>query len=360
MPNFTHGYAFVAGVANYPHVRPLPKTVLNDATAVAAMLRDPARAGYAADHVRLALDRQAAKADVLGGLRWLAESTGPDDTAVFYFSGHGARVGEGASAINYLITYDARISALQSTAISSAELTGALNAIRAGRLVVLMDACHAGGTGNPKGELDPDVPEIKGNLDDQFYERLASGAGRVILASSKSTELSYILQDARNSVFTECMLEALDGRARHRGDGMVRILDVVDYVWEQVPARIHDRQHPILKAHDMDENFPIALLMGGDKSLAPAPANAPLTTAVDLVKLRDLIVARKKLEDLELLCQDVEQEMRNDGIDLQFDMEMVGGQGKPVRVKRLIEYLDSRGKLAYLVRRIRKEYTGEI
>jgi hypothetical protein len=100
--------------------------------------------------------------------------------------------------------------------------------------------------------------------------------------------------------------------------------------------------------------------MGGQKDLAPGVALAPLMTAVDRVKLRDLIVARKTLEDLELLCDDVENEMRNDGIDLQFNLDIVGGQGKGVRVKRLIEYLDHRERLAYLVRATRKEFPGEI
>lgn len=361
MPKFTQGYAFVAGIAHYPHVNPLPATVLNDATAIAAILRNPSRAGYPDSQVRQALDQQATKAGVLAGLEWLAASATPQDTAVFFFSGHGGRVGDGADAANYLITYDTRVARIQDTAISSQELTDALNATQAGRLVVLMDACHSGGTGNPKGELDPQSPAIKGNLHERVYDDLAKGAGRVILASSKSNELSYVMTNADNSVFTECLLEALNGKARHRGDGVVRMLDVVDYVWEQVPSRVNDRQHPIFKAHEMDANFPIALLMGGDKSLAPMPANTPLKTSVDVVKLRDLIVARKiTLEDLELLCGDVEQEMRNEGIDLQFNMDMVGGQGKPVRVKRLIEYLSSRDKLAYLVRHIRKEYPGEI
>ena len=362
MPQFTQGYALAVGIAHYPHVRPLPPTVLNDATAVAAILAHPQRAGYPANQVKSLLDRQATKVAILNGLKWLADRTSEDDTAVFFFSGHGGRVGDGPGAANYLISYDTRVDALGSTAISGTELTAALRRISAGRLVVLLDACHSGGTGDVKGDLAPGAPDagLKGNPDDRLYDALAEGSGRVAFASSKSSEVSYVLPGARNSLFTECLLDALNGKARHRGDGTLRMFDVVEYVWEEVPKRLGGLQHPIFKAQDMDANFPLALLMGGDKSLAPVAANAPLTTAVDLVKLRDLIVARKNLEDLELLCDDVEQEMRNDGIELAFNMDMVGGQGKPVRVKRLIEYLNSRGKLAYLARRIRKEFPGEI
>jgi hypothetical protein len=41
---------------------------------------------------------------------------------------------------------------------------------------------------------------------------------------------------------------------------------------------------------------------------------------------------------------------------------MVGGQGMAVQVKRLIEYLSNRNKLAYLVRVLRKrdDFAGEL
>ena len=360
MPYFTQGYALVVGIANYPHVQPLPSTVLNDAGAVAQLLVDPRRAGYPPSQVKSLLDRQAAKSGILDGLRWLARRTSPEDTAVFFFSGHGGRLGDGPGAVNYLISHDTRVDALGPTAISGVELTDALRAVPAGRLVVLLDACHSGGTGDVKLLLAEQVPGVKGNPDDRLYDALAQGAGRVVLASSKSTEVSYVMPGAQNSVFTECLLEALSGRARHRGDGTLRMFDVVEYVWEEVPKRAGGRQHPIFKAQDMDANFPLALLMGGDKSLAPTPANAPLTTAVDRVKLRDLLVDRKNLEDLEVLFYDVEQEMRSDGVELAVNMEVTGGSGKAVRVQRLIDYLDRRGKIAYLVRRVRKEYPGEL
>ncbi|MCL4506602.1 MAG: caspase family protein [Chloroflexi bacterium] len=363
MPNFTQGYALVLGIANYTGVRPLPETVLKDARDVAALLQQPDRAGYPADHVKLILDRDATKQAILDGLAWLAGAAGGGATALVYYSGHGGRLESGPNAGNYLIPVDTRLDAIRETAIGSDELTAALRAIHADRLVALLDACHSGGAGDAKdigaAPLDPNAPTLKGGLDARVYDQLAQGAGRAVFASSKTNELSYVLPGASNSLFTQVMLEALNGRARQRGDGLLRLFDIVEYVWEEVPKR-YALQHPIFKAQDIDSNFPLALFMGGRKSLDPAAALAPLQTAVDKVQLRDLIVARKNLEDLELLCDDVENEMRRDGIELQFNMEIVGGQGKAVRVKRLIEYLDNRGRLAYLVRAIRKEFPGEI
>ena len=365
MPNFTQGYALVVGIANYTAVRPLPETVLKDARDVAALLKQPERAGYLPDHVKLILDKDASKQAILDGLQWLASCAGADATAVVYYSGHGGRKEDGSDAGNYLIPVDTRLDALKATAISSDELTSALRAIHSGRLIVLLDACHSGGTGDAKDigplalEAAPQALVLKGGIDQAIYDQLSQGAGRAIFASSRTSEVSYVLPNATNSLFTQTLLEALSGKARQRGDGLLRLFDVVEYVWEEVPKR-YAQQHPIFKAQDLDANFPIALFLGGQKSITPEVALAPLETSVDPSALRDFIDAHKSFDDLEVLCEDVHTEMQKDGIDLPFDRDVVQPGGKRVTIQRLIEYLRRRERLAYLVRVVRKEFPGEI
>jgi hypothetical protein len=365
MPNFTQGYALVVGIANYTAVRPLPETVLKDARDVAALLKQPERAGYLPDHVKLILDKDASKQAILDGLQWLASCAGADATAVVYYSGHGGRMETGSDAGNYLIPVDTRLDALKATAISSDELTAALHTIHSGRLVVLLDACHSGGTGDAK-DIGPLAPEaapqalvLKGGIDQALYDQLSQGTGRAIFASSRMSEVSYVLPNATNSLFTQTLLEALNGKARQRGDGLLRLFDVVEYVWEEVPKR-YAQQHPIFKAQDLDANFPIALFLGGQKSITPEAALAPLETSVDPSALRDFIDAHKSFDDLELLCGDVRNEMLKDKIDIPFDLDTVQRGGKRITIQRLIEYLRRRERLAYLVRVVRKEFPGEI
>src|SRR5947199_10867495 len=76
---FTHGRALVVGVANYPKVRKLPETVLNDARDVAALLRSPDLCGYPTGNVDTLLDGQATADDIRVGFRRLAQVAGPDD-----------------------------------------------------------------------------------------------------------------------------------------------------------------------------------------------------------------------------------------------------------------------------------------
>jgi hypothetical protein len=358
MLGFQDGYALIVGIANYPKVRKLTQTVLNDARDVYSLLRSSTHCGYIETNVRLLLDDQATAKSIRDGLRWLAESSGPGDTALIFFSGHGGRVENGPDAGNYLIPYECDPADLSGTAISGAELTGLLRNVLAQRLLVIFDSCYSGGAGETKG-LGPTQTNFKLGLAESYYEQLTQGTGRVILASSRSDEVSLVFQDMDNSLFTHYLLAALRGNARTRGDGLIRVFDVFDYVSEEVPAH-GAQQHPIFKANDLENNFPIALHLGG-KGLGTGPATLqPRRTVVDWGKLRRAMVKVFTLEELEILCADIEQDLAEDGIDLPVNLDVVGGTSQEAKIQNLIRYLDNRERLAYLVTAVRRERPGII
>jgi len=353
MLGFKDGYALIVGIANYPKVRKLPETVLKDARDVHHLLCSRAHCGYLDANVRLLLDDQATADGIRDRMRWLAGAPGPGDTVLIFFSGHGGRVESGPHAGNYLLPYDCDPATLSVTAISGEELTNLLRNIQAQRLLVFFDSCYSGGAGETKG-LSPEQTQFKSGLEENYYERLAQGTGRVIMASSRSNEVSLVLPEMDNSLFTHYLLEAFRGGARTRGDGLIRVFDVFDYVSEEVPARWP--QHPIFKAADLENNFPIALYLGG-KQVKPT---APRSTTVDKRALRKAMVQTFSLEELDALCADVEQLLADDGIELQVNLEMVGGSSKAGKVLNLIGYLDRRGYLALLVTTLRRERPGII
>lgn len=261
MATFDNGYALIIGIAKYHHIRPLPDTVLNDANDMKALLVDAAQCGYSPTQVKLLLDNETTHHNIRLGLHWLAERTKPDDTVIIFFSGHGGRIESGPQTGNYLIPIDTDPADLKKTAIDSETFTQLLGEIKAGRLLVLFDCCHAGGTGEIKDFLPDAIPDFKAGLDERYYDQLATGQGRVIIASSRSTEASWILPDMRNSLFSHYLLEALRGQAHTYDDGLIRILDIFNFIAEAVPQRC-SQQHPILKA-ELEANFPIALYQGG-------------------------------------------------------------------------------------------------
>ena len=104
-----------------------------------------------------------------------------------------------------------------------------------------------------------------------LYDQLVEGSGRVILASSQAHEKSWIKGGATNSLFATHLLSALRGQSITTEQKTVNILDVFKHVSKAVPAdaqTIGVAQTPVLKAFDVTQDFPVALLLGG-QGLSP-------------------------------------------------------------------------------------------
>jgi hypothetical protein len=279
---FAKAHALVIAVANYQDVNPLPGSVLDDARDIVSVLTAANYCGYDPKQVHMLLDREATLTAIRQGLAGLIATSASDDTVIIFFSGHGARITSDAHETSVLLPVDCHQDDLQGTTFSEAAFSNVLAAIPARRLVVFLDACHSGGAGSLKGGLRKD---LQIGFDEKSLERLAQGTGRVIIASSRASETSLVLKGARNSVFTTRLLEALRGHARTRGDGLIRIFEVFNYVSEKVRGTVPGRQHPVFKASDLEDNFPIALDQGATKHVN---ASAP-TVATPWRQLEDIL-----------------------------------------------------------------------
>ncbi len=94
--------------------------------------------------------------------------------------------------------------------------------------------------------------------------------------------------------------------------------------------------------------------------LADPTRSRPAGDAVDKSALREAIIRSFGATDLALLCADVEQDLANDGIELQVNTAVVGGDALPAQVLNLIQYLDRRGYLDYLIKAVRRARPGII
>jgi hypothetical protein len=261
---FVQGYALVVGVG-----ADLPVTV-DDATAVADLLRDPGRCAYPADQVQLLTGEQATAANILVALERLAQSTNPESTALVYFSGHGLETPD-----YYLMPYGYDPADLPGTAIPGAVFTERLRAIKARKLLVLLDCCHAGGQAEAKG-----WPGVKSPLPPSVTAELGRGSGRVVIASSRKDEVSWT--DKPYSVFTAALLEGLAGYGAFERDAYARVLDLAMYVGRMAPNRTHGKQHPIVKVSNLEDNFALAYYAAGEKepkSLDWATTGVPTISA---------------------------------------------------------------------------------
>jgi small GTP-binding protein len=257
--SFVHGYALVIGVGG-----DLPVSV-QDAKALYRLFTDPKRAGYPADHVIVVTEQDATREGMLQAFDRLIElvDRDPEATVVVYFSGHGGTFApSGGTSEYFLLPYDYHPDLREHGAVSGTEFGLKVQALRARRLVVLLDCCHAGGIASLRdlkvsvkgGEqigrfkaspMPPDLPD-----------RLQYGSGQVIVASSRADEYSYAYPQDPYSVFTTCLLDALSGRAGGVSEGAVSILYVIGHLMKSIPKRTGEKQHPLLNhVIGIEENF---------------------------------------------------------------------------------------------------------
>jgi hypothetical protein len=264
MEPMQNAHALVIGIANYRSVSKLPEAVLNDARDIGGLLVDPSRCAYPRDNVKLLLDGEATRDNIRAELKTLAERTDVDSTVFLYLSSHGARIDSGPNAGEYLLPVDTLYPGydnLTRTALSGTEFSEALGAMPARKVLVVLDCCHAAGVA--------EVKSLEGEsglkaLSDGYYEALSKGKGRVILASSRHDEKSYVKPGAPNSLFTRHLLAGLEGGIPS-DDGLIKVFDLFEYLQPKVTAD-EPRQHPIFKGV-LEQNFPVALYLGGKKGV---------------------------------------------------------------------------------------------
>ncbi|HEX4955413.1 MAG TPA: caspase family protein [Thermoanaerobaculia bacterium] len=272
MSTFEHGHAVVVGVGGS-----LAAT-LQDARAVASLLRDPGRCAYRESNVEVLLESSATREGIVAALERMADRTSqdPQSTAIFYFSGHGVGGSE-----PYLIPHGCEPSSeeekldkerLQQLGLSSAALSRVLSKIQARKMVVFLDCCYAAGL--VKLELQADAKSV--DLPSHALREFLQGSGRVVLASSTSAELSWT--QSVHSVFTEALLEGLAGYGAIRRDGYSRIFDITNHVQRAVRRRTRGEQNPILKADDLDEDIALAYYAAGELEPKALGLSWPLPT----------------------------------------------------------------------------------
>lgn len=147
-----------------------------DVTALAEVLRDPARGGF--DTLAVSLDEDYLT--VRDRLAALFESRDPDDMVLLYYSGHGVlRRGNRL----FLATPASELDRPQARSIAASEIRDLMDQCRAERQVLILDCCHSGAFGeHAKGAAAAAV------TDDTFA---GAGAGRYVLTASDSQQFAW-------------------------------------------------------------------------------------------------------------------------------------------------------------------------
>jgi uncharacterized caspase-like protein len=237
--SFPHGYALLIGVGQCTNPKwSLPVTV-KDMQALRSVLIDQSMCGYLDDdaHIRLLHDSGATRQAIMDGLKWLAEQTAADEkaTAVVFYSGHGGM--KESTDSYFLLPSNADPKDIESTTLDEKTFTKALRSVKAKRLLVFLDCCHAGGMATAKDGLCASLlpgyslqSATKGLIDE-----LKRGEGRAVFSSSKNDQKSLIRRDGVMSIYTYHLIEALYGAGNHPQDTQVCLSNLMGHLGKSVP-----------------------------------------------------------------------------------------------------------------------------
>jgi len=241
--NLENAHALLVGVGS-----DLPVTV-SDAKAIANILKDPNKAAYNPENVILLTENEATKQNVLQSLIALTKKVSnlEDATVIIYYSGHGGIYNDaidGETKNNYyLLTNGYDASRRSETMLLGTEFSELIDKIKASKLLVMLDCCHASGmlgTRPLMKSVSKDQNITNSNI--ELLTMLKTGEGRVFITSCDDDEQSVILPGSKNSLFTEVILEALSGKASNNEE-YVRVIELLYYVLTQVPDRIKRFNH---------------------------------------------------------------------------------------------------------------------
>jgi ElaB/YqjD/DUF883 family membrane-anchored ribosome-binding protein len=260
--SFTSGHALVIGVGTYQHTPGMnvPITVA-DAQEVAAVLRNPQYCGYPDNQVNLLTNDSATRKQALAALDTLAEQTGPEDTVLLFYSGHGEYDQQNNF---YLTTHDTRMDGGQvvpGTAISQAELLEKLRAIEAGRVLLLFNACHAGEVSPVLGNS---APSLSGQpVPQQATDALLStGSGRVIITACREHQVSFVGSGAQ-TIFAQALVGGLRGQGLSSKAGYISAFDLYTHMYFAIEDAVDTQVIPALKQrHGAAQEPELTILKG--------------------------------------------------------------------------------------------------
>ncbi|MDJ1185663.1 caspase family protein [Roseofilum casamattae] len=274
---FQNGYALLIGVGECQDTQlSLPGTV-KDTKAIYKALINPKICGYPnnEDHIRILTNETATRDRIIEGLQWLQKIAKENSkaTILIYYSGHGWIQKE--EDCYYLLPHNTQLDNPSKTALAGEEFIEALEKIKVDRLLAIVDSCHAARLSFSKApflDFRGYQPVSPANF---LKNRLDLDRGKVIFASCKENEKSWLRKDFR-SLYTYHFLKALKGAGNKPGDTEVKVSNIMNYVSETVKNEVQElygeQQTPYFDFKDND--FPIALLNGG-RGLEPKRDREP-------------------------------------------------------------------------------------
>ena len=221
-------YVLAIGINKYKNPRLNLNYAVDDALSISGLLEQHGKSLFNKVEVVSILNEEATKGNIVAQLKDLAGKVRPTDVFYFFYAGHGSLVNEQF----YFIPTDAirlyEEASLKEDALFVGDMVGYLKEIKALKQVVMIDACHSGGSTS--------VLAARGASEEKALAQLSRSAGVHILAAAGSDQTATEFTELGHGLFTYVILEALQGKADGApADDKVTVYELKSFLDDQVP-----------------------------------------------------------------------------------------------------------------------------
>ncbi len=226
---YRDSHALIIGIDQYQRW-PRLQHAGRDAKAMQETLQT--RFGFRPENVKLLLDGDATRANILRALNKLSgKELKRDDRVFVFFAGHGStRKLPSGREVGYVIPVDAGLDDLQTDAIAMPQLQELGEALPAKHALFVIDACYSG-LGLTRGGA--------ASNNNNFIRDNARRLGRQMMTAGGTDQQVADDGPGGHSVFTWTLLQALAGKADLNGDGLITATELAAYVAPAVSAVAH-------------------------------------------------------------------------------------------------------------------------
>ena len=233
-------WAVVVGVARYSHM-PVLKYTDDDAYQIYAFLKSPQGGALQDDQMRILIDEDATRANVLKSMRQVFLKADENDVVVLYFSGHGLPG-------SFLpVDFDGF-----NNKVKHEDIQQIFRETKAKHKICLADACHSGTLMARRSPLD--------NTLKKYYEAFEkSPGGTALLLSSKGDEFSLEDHGLRQGIFSHFLIRGLKGEADKNSNDIVTVQELFDFVYTKVRTYTANAQTPAISGK-YDKYMPVAVV----------------------------------------------------------------------------------------------------
>lgn len=234
-------YVLAVGADSYAPAFPDLQFATVDAQAIADEFVRQEGGMYTRVYTKTLADREATRETIFAALEEF-KGMSAQDMLLLFFSGHGVRQRDRAGRSQYYyLPAGSTKNNISKRGMAWDDFAGKISALKAGRVILLLDACHSG--------------DVSGGASNEKVASSLAGEVGIVFTSSSGNEFSYEDRSWGHGAFTRALLDGLRGKADFTGNKIVDWSELQLYVSTAVREMTKGSQNPMVPRLEQFANF---------------------------------------------------------------------------------------------------------